>query len=240
MIPAPIKSILRPLYYGVYEVLPSPPKPPEKYDSELGFWKSRWQIDNGNFRNDHFQRIMLAMAGEDDDEFLRGKIVADFGCGPRGSLVWANSAAIRIGIDVLASRYADLFTGSVTSHGMIYVKSTEKTIPIPSGFVDVLFTLNAIDHVNDFGQMCGEILRILKPGGEFIGSFNLEEPATSCEPQSLTEIKVKNHLLNWLEIKSYRAARPGPPDDLYKNLFENNLNYQAGEMGYLWVRARKN
>ena len=45
---------------------------------------------------------MLAMAEEPTADFLAGKIVAAFGCGPRGSLVWAPNALLRIGIDVLA------------------------------------------------------------------------------------------------------------------------------------------
>ena len=116
---------------------------------------------------------MLAMAEEPDDNFLKGKIVADFGCGPRSSLFWASSASLKIGIDVLADRYADEFTDNIISHGMIYLKSTEKVIPLPSNFVDVMFTLNAIDHVDSFSNMCSEIIRVLKPGGDFIGSFNL-------------------------------------------------------------------
>jgi len=48
---------------------------------------------------------------------------------------------------------------------MIYLKSTEKVIPLPSEFVDIIFTVNAIDHVNNFEIMCDEIIRVLKPGG---------------------------------------------------------------------------
>ena len=58
---------------------------------------------------------------------------------------------------------------------MCYVRSTEKTIPLPSNYVDVLFTLNAIDHVARFEVMCKEILRILAPGGDFFASFNLDD-----------------------------------------------------------------
>ena len=122
---------------------------------------------------------------------------------------------------------------------MVYVKSTENVIPVPSGFFDVLFTRNAMDHVNNFESMCNEILRVLKSGGEFIGSFNIEEPPTICEPQCLTEVRIKNHLLNYMDIASYRIAGAGPENAPYKNLFENNLVYEHGQRGYLWVRTRK-
>lgn len=182
---------------------------------------------------------MLAMAEESNDNFLKGKIIADFGCGPRGSLVWAGSALLRIGIDVLADRYADEFTENITSHGMIYLKSTENVIPLPSDFVDIMFTLNAMDHVDNFSVMCKEIMRVIKPGGQFIGSFNLEEPASICEPQQLNEKIIKENLLNNLEVQSYRISKKGPGENLYAPFFDRNLSYKPGREGFLWVRARK-
>ncbi len=214
----------------------------KKYASELSFWRNRLKIDNGTFENSHYlyyQRLMLSMAEEPDDGFLKGKVVADFGCGPRGSLVWAISASLRIGIDVLADRYSDEFTDNITSHGMIYLKSTEKVIPLPSDFVDVMFTLNAIDHVDSFSAMCSEIIRVLKPGGEFIGSFNLEEPVTHCEPQTLNEKIIKKNLLNNLDVQSYRITKQGSAENQYKSFFNGNLSYEQGQKGYLWVRAKK-
>ncbi|MHB9075852.1 MAG: methyltransferase domain-containing protein [Desulfobaccales bacterium] len=181
---------------------------------------------------------MLAIAEETDESFIKDKIVADFGCGPCGSLVWAESAKIRIGIDVLVDQYSSCFP-SILSHGMIYLKSTEEAIPLPSEFVDVMFSLNAIDHVNNLSTMCKEILRVIKPGGIFCCSFNLEEPATIFEPQRLTEKIIKDNLLNFLDIKSYRATIPGPKDDPYRPFFDGNLKYSKGQHGFLWVKARK-
>jgi SAM-dependent methyltransferase len=229
MLPDALKNLLRPVSLWLVK----------KNVAELSFWRSRFDIDNGNFDNQHFGRIFLAIAQESDDSFLRGKVVADFGCGPRGSLVWAKSALLRIGIDVLADRYADEFTSNIVSHGMIYLKSTEKVIPLPDGFVDVMFTLNAMDHVDRFPDMCREILRVLKSGGEFIGSFNLGEPESPCEPQQLDEKLIKENLLKYLTVKSYRVTRQGPREDFYAPFFRNKLSYSEGEKGILWVRAIK-
>src|SRR5262249_9726251 len=132
-----------------------------KHAEELAFWKSRLVKDQGTFQNKHYERIMLGMAHESSQSFLRGRVVGDFGCGPRGSLVWADAASLRIGIDVLADAYADAFTDNVIFHNMIYLKSTEEVIPLPSNFVDILFTLNAVDHVANLPQMCREMIRIL-------------------------------------------------------------------------------
>ena len=233
IIPEPVRQTLRPITKPLLNrFIP-------KHDAELNFWRSRLKNDKGKFRNSHYERLLLAIAEEPNDAFLRGKIVADFGCGPRGSLVWASSALLRIGIDVLADSYADEFTDNIVSHRMIYLKCTENVIPLPSDFVDIMFTLNAIDHVDNLPVMCKEILRVLKPAGEFIGSFNLEEPRSTCEPQQLNERIIKENLLNYLEVQSYRVTKKGPKEDLYAPFFDGILSYDSGQEGYLWVRARK-
>ena len=228
-IPDSVKSKLQPLRRLLLN----------KHAVELSYWRRVLESESGTFGNSHYRKIMLAMAEESSDDFVQGKIVADFGCGPCGSLVWAKSAALRIGIDVLADRYVDEFKNEVLSHGMIYLKSTEKAIPLPQSCVDIIFTLNAIDHVDDFSGMCAEIVRILKPGGIFIGSFNLEEPPSPCEPQRLSEDIIKNNLLNQLEIKSYRITIRGPKEDQYAPFYTNSLSYSPGQAGLLWVKAKK-
>jgi 2-polyprenyl-3-methyl-5-hydroxy-6-metoxy-1,4-benzoquinol methylase len=233
MLPEPVKNILRPIRNRLVG----------KTYAELAFWKSRLEIDGGYFQNSHYERLMLGMAGEPNADFLAGKVVADFGCGPRGSLVWASQARMRIGIDVLADRYADEFTSNILSHGMVYLKSTEHVVPLPSDFVDVMFTMNAIDHVDHFSTMCLEIIRVIKPGGLFVGSFNLEEPASSTEPQRLNESVIKESLLDYLEVESYQATRKAtqmsPQADTYAPFFDGNLSYTPGEEGFVWVRAKK-
>ena len=227
--PRPIINVFKSLYS----------KSSNKYSGELLYWKTRYEVENQNFGNEHYKKLMLAIAGERDENFLQNKIVADFGCGPRGSLTWAKSAKLRIGIDVIADKYADEFKNNIIRHEMIYLKSTENVIPLPTDFVDVLFTLNALDHVDSFDVMCKEVIRILKPGGLFIGSFNLEEPPTLNEPQSLNEELIKNNLLDHFKILNYRLSQKGPKEDVYKHFYSNELSYEKGEEGFLWVTAKK-
>lgn len=47
--------------------------------------------------------------------------------------------------------------------------------------------------------MCNEMIRILKPGGILGGSFNMYEPASDCEPQTLTEAILEEHLLKYFD-----------------------------------------
>lgn len=211
-----------------------------KYKHEYGYWLSRFRQENDNLSNSHFASRMLLMAQEENDEFLRGKIVADFGCGPRGSLSWTSAPLQRIGIDVLIPEYLASFGNCMREHDMTYITCTEKIIPIQSSIVDVMFTINALDHVDDFQCMTHEILRILKPGGLFIGSLNLNQPATPCEPQTLTDISVRKSLLKFLNLSSYRLAKIHPKTP-YKLMLENKLSnsYENDEQYILWVKGTK-
>jgi len=210
-----------------------------KYNDELDFWRNNFADDGGTFRNEWYEPTMLAMAGEPDDAFISKKVIGDLGCGPRGSLVWAEKARLRFGIDVLNDLYIDEFKECMLAHNMIYLKSTEQVIPLPNDFFDILFTLNAIDHVDHFQVMCDEVLRVLKPGGEFIASFNLNEPASATEPQCLTEEKISNALLSKMDIKNYRLSHKPKEGNPYQPFFDGNENYIEGEVGILWVRASK-
>lgn len=228
-LPEPLKKVLRPLE----------PRLLRKRTAELSYWKRRHVAEGGAFGNAHYRARMLAMAEEPNEQFLSGKRVADFGCGPRGSLSWASSASLRIGIDVLADRYVDEFPEDTLDHGMVYLTSTERWIPLPAEFVDIVFSLNALDHVNAFETMCREILRILKPGGLFVGSFNLGERPTAAEPQELTEERVAAALLTSMRPVSYRVSNRGPENDVYRPLMEGDLEYDPEKPGFLWVKAEK-
>jgi len=180
---------------------------------------------------------MPAVAGEPDAAFVCDKVIADFGCGPRGSLCWATGAKRRIGIDVLAAAYKREF--GVDDQPMEYVASTETEIPLPNASVDILFTINAIDHAEHFARMCGELLRILTGGGSFIASINLNEPATVSEPQTLTDELVNVNLLRHLDVEKRRDAPQGPPDDNYRHCYAGAPVTDRNAPRYAWIRARK-
>lgn len=110
---------------------------------------------------------------------------------------------MKIGIDVLSAEYLNEFGEEMISHNMIYVTSNENKIPIPSGFVDYVITINSLDHVMNLDEITRELLRILKPQGTLIASFNLNEPYVEHEPQTLTEEILQEKLLDNFDIESY-------------------------------------
>lgn len=210
-----------------------------KLSYELRYWRECYMKEGCKLRNDFYEELMLSISDEASDAFLDGKVVADFGCGPRGSLVWVKGAAMRIGIDVLAQRYIQNFPTEYRKHDMVYVTSTEQSIPIPDGFCDVVYTVNSLDHVRNLLSMCNEIRRILKPGGEIIGSFNLNHPPDRAEPQTLSENMLRKMLFRDYEIVHWWVSAPGLVEDLYRPLFDRELVDPKGGEAYLWARAIK-
>ena len=82
-------------------------------------------------------------------ELYDGKRVLDVGCGPRGSLEWAERAAERVGLDPLADEYQRLHS---REHAMTYVAAPAESIPFPDGHFDVVSTMNSLDHVDDLAR----------------------------------------------------------------------------------------
>jgi len=213
-----------------------------KREYELSYWKICFREESGRFGNSHYKKLMLAIANEKDDTFLAGKTVADFGCGPRGSLVWAKSAARRIGIDVLVDRYMELFGSELKTHQMEYIRCSEKDIPLASESVDVLFSVNSLDHVADLIAMCSEMNRILKPGGLLIGSFNLNHKPGKAEPQKLTEAFLRSQLFPDFDILSWRISAPGNSmngENLYQPFYDDRLKFPGEKEAILWAKAQK-
>jgi len=213
----------------------------EKHDSELGYWQRQFVNEGNTFQNGWYESMMVAIAEADDASYFDGKIVADFGCGPRGSLAWCKGASMTIGIDVLADIYAEQFEPALRGHGMTYVRSTETFIPMPDEFVDVMITINSLDHVDNLADMAEELVRVLKPGGLFLGSFNLEEPANVAEPQQLNEEVLQDALFKHLDVQNVRIT---DQHEGFANRYEPflsgmELTYTKGEEGILWMRGTK-
>ncbi|RWP24903.1 MAG: class I SAM-dependent methyltransferase [Mesorhizobium sp.] len=211
-----------------------------KSGSELAFWQGWFTTHGIEPETDYYRAFMLAMGGLADAEFFREKSCIDIGCGPKGSLTWLDGIAKHaIGIDPLASRY-ELF--NISSHNMLYIAARAEELPLRSSSADVVFSMNSLDHVDDLEQACGEIRRVLKPGGHFIGSLNLDEPATPTEPWTLTEDYLERHLFRgW--TPEFRRVCPrldseehwGP----YRYMFERPpLTMNNDGPRALWCRYR--
>ena len=77
-----------------------------KREMEIRYWRKRQQAERV-LRHDHhawFDTEAFALSPRD----YAGKRVLDIGCGPRGSLEWADGAAERVGLDPLVEDYRSL------------------------------------------------------------------------------------------------------------------------------------
>src|SRR4029079_10710133 len=87
-----------------------------------------------------------------------GKRILDIGCGPRGSLEWADMTAERVGLDPLADEYLKL---GAKNHKMSYVAAPSEKIPFPDGHFDVVCSFNSLDHVDDIPTTINKIIRVV-------------------------------------------------------------------------------
>ncbi len=212
----------------------------QRHGAELSFWED-WVREHGTApETSYYQKFMLDMGNVKDVSLFDGKICIDIGCGPRGSLTWLKQAKAAIGVDPLSEAYARF---GISEHEMIYLSCPAEKLPFPSQTVDVVFSMNSLDHVEDFKKVCAEIRRVLKPGGYFIASLNLDEPPSLTEPWTLTEDLLDRHLFaGWK--KEYYEIRPKPNDPSpfgpYKYFYEPcpPEAFKAGEPRALWCRFR--
>lgn len=207
-----------------------------KYEGEMSFWKAIHMQEG--FHSSFYQDYILGVADETDDSMFDNRIVVDFGCGPQGSLAWTDKPKMKIGVDVLAAQYYENFPEELSKHNTIYVTSTEKVVPLPSAFCDILITLNSLDHVYNFESIVLELLRILKLGGILLGGFNLNEPKTECEPQTLTLDRLEKGWLSHFDMVYYKLCIKEGEVIVGTNL-DDIRDVLKGREAVLWLRANR-
>jgi len=146
--------------------------------------------------NNHFEQFYCKEFGY-EKKYFKQKALLDIGCGPSGSLEWADVAEKRIGVDPLAREY--LWLGA-WKQSMKYVACGTEKMPFEDSTFDVVFTFNALDHVDDLDASMQEIKRVLKPGGEFICITDCNHQATVTEP-TFIPLDFVNRYFNGWEIK---------------------------------------
>lgn len=211
----------------------------DKYAGEVAYWQSRADVE-GLLGNAHYRELMLLLSGKGED-FFSDKIVGDFGCGPRGSLEWMAQARSRIGIEVLANEYMRF---GIRRHKMIYVRNSETEIPLPDGYLDVIFSVNSIDHAVDVERMIDECFRVLAPGGLMAMSINLDEPPSPTEPNMLTWKFVERTIIGRLHNPRFKISPRAAGPNKYVHLYAWARDGvepppYGGSWGLGWVAGEK-
>lgn len=147
---------------------------------ELFFWRIVF-FKKKTFNNDYYA-FFFTQFWDKAESFYTNKKVLDIGCGPRGSLEWANMTTERVGLDPLAEKYQKAFQ---TKHQMKYVKGVCENIPFPNNYFDVITTFNSFDHVDDLKKSANEIMRVLIKGGTLLLVCDIHTYPTLTEPHNI-------------------------------------------------------
>ena len=126
--------------------------------------------------------------------YVTGKRVLEVGCGEGyGTALLADAAATVVGIDYdrltvahAAARYP--------SAG--FVRANLASLPVPDESVDVVATLQVIEHVWNHGEFIRECLRVLRPGGHLFVTT----------PNRLTFSPGRETPMNLFHTKAFTAA----------------------------------
>lgn len=212
-LPESWKPHVRQMYFFLF---PSKRRPTGKGYHELGFWEMK-KRQEGTLSHDHYQHFYIEHFGFAQEDFCK-KNILDVGCGPRGSLEWANMCQERVGLDPLARYYERLGT---SSHHMRYVSAPAEAIPFGDGHFDFVYSFNSLDHVDHLETTIDEIIRVLKPGGYFLLLTDVNHHPTPTEPISfswdITEAFTRRGLRQIRETRFERVT-----EGLYQSIHANS------------------
>jgi ubiquinone/menaquinone biosynthesis C-methylase UbiE len=160
-----------------------------------------------------------------------GLRLLDIGCGPMGTLEWADVAAERVGLDPLAPQYLDLVKHR---QAMRYCAAPAEKIPFPDGHFDSVTTFNSLDHVEDVGRTISEIKRVTKPSGRILLIVEIDHPPTETEPHQLDQSIITRFGPEFVP-SNLRLFGIRDQYDLYGAL-KQNVPHQPGRPGLLTCR----
>jgi SAM-dependent methyltransferase len=180
---------------------------------ELAYWRERRSAHGAlELSNAHYAWCFTDCFGL-PLELYDGKRLLDVGCGPRGSLEWAERAAERVGLDPLADEYRQLHS---REHAMTYVAAPAEAIPFPDGHFDLVATMNSLDHVDDLERTVAELTRVTRRGGLALILTDVNHPPTPTEPQSFSWDVLDRFRGGWRVIDRRDYERHG--DNMNDNL----------------------
>ena len=210
-----VKFVAKPVFRVVRPIIPTPLLLWFKEYSEMRFWRGLYTAEK-KLANDHYEYFYSTFFSL-SKEWYAGKKILDVGCGPCGSLEWADMAASRTGLDPLADQYKAF---GIDKHKMSYVTAPVENIPFDNEALDVICSFNSLDHVEDIDKAIEEIFRVLKPGGSFLIIVEVNHKARPTEPIEIWENELKAKLAARGRIESWRAFPIRYDHDIYRSLRE--------------------
>lgn len=103
---------------------------------------------------------------------FEGKTVLDLGCN-RGYLLHSflqHEKFNAIGADLVSYYLKD----ARREYGdrIQFIQTTPASIPLPDNSVDVVYTIDTVEHLSQPKELFNEVFRVMKPGGQYLVHFN--------------------------------------------------------------------
>jgi ubiquinone/menaquinone biosynthesis C-methylase UbiE len=157
-------------WYGI-----RPPTDPLSHSDD---WRVNAVMTMHHMRPSYHEEI-----GVGADHFV-GQRVLEIGNGPLAPILQFDNCE-RHGVDPLNNSYMEA-GWPLYAYDAKFLSIPAEKLPYPDGYFDAVISVNALDHVDDFGAVTSEMQRVLKKGGEVRFEVEYHRP-TVTEPLELTD-----------------------------------------------------
>jgi SAM-dependent methyltransferase len=118
---------------------------------------------------------------------FRGLRVMDLGCGPTLHAAWFEGLAELIAVDPLAEQYrAEVPWHRLDRASRVVAQPAERLVKGVELQLDVVLSINALDHAYDLAASIWNVAEYLKPGGLAFLSFDIHGRGDRLHPMVLT------------------------------------------------------
>jgi SAM-dependent methyltransferase len=185
-----------------------------KYDAELNYWRGE-MINLGKWYRDgtidwwgirpptEAQKLNLSSSWvvnavytmhalrpsyteelQVDRSHFAGRKVLEIGNGPLAPILQFEGCE-RHCVDPLNNLYVEA-GWPLFDYDIKFLSVGAESLPYPDNHFDAVISVNALDHVDDFDRVAGEMQRVLKPDGEMLFEVEYHAP-TVTEPLALDD-----------------------------------------------------
>src|SRR6202022_2501214 len=141
---------------------------------------------------------------------LQGKVVAELGCS-KGYILDAFLKSERFTPIGIESDPKVLRLGTKEYPHIRFVQSTATSIPLPDASVDVIYTIDTVEHLSRPQEIFGECYRVLRPGGQclvhfhpWLGPYGAHGETGKPRPNPYRDVASWREFLNRITIRKFR------------------------------------
>ncbi|MBL4775963.1 MAG: methyltransferase domain-containing protein [Mariprofundus sp.] len=157
-------------------------------------------IDAFESKEEFVLHLIHTFAYTQSSKLVKDKVVLDIGCNVGyGSDILSRSARKVIGVDV-SEKVILSAKNRFTCENIEFQHIDGKTLPFGNDRFDVIISCQVIEHIVDYDQFIGEILRVLKPDGVVV--FTTPNACIRLDPgmEPWYEFHVKEFMSSELDV----------------------------------------